>query len=347
MTASFRGFGVLAHAEFRKLFTAYSTSAVGDGLQLFALTFVVLRIGGGPAQLALVLAARQFPTVALTLLSGVWADRLERRRLLVFSDLVCGSCQLAVAAVVLTGCAQVWHLALLGLVFGSARSLFVPAVAGLVPATVPADQLRQANSLMQTVRASTYVAGAPIAAFVISISSPGVAVLLDGISFVISAAFLAAMRQRAAAGAATPNRGMWRELRGGWHEVRSRRWLLAELLRSCIDLPLVIAPMTVLGPIIAAHRLGGVSAWAMISTAFLVGTLAGPVLAHRSRPARPMLVCTALMYIGAVSPLLLAYSRWAWPIAASELVKGVWWANSVRSGRRCCNRRWRTTSAHG
>lgn len=322
MNSPVRRFGVLAHREFRTLFTAYSLSAVGDGVQLFALTFVVLGLGGGAANLALVLAARQLPTVALSLFSGVWADRVERRRLLLLSDSVCGACQLAVAALVLSGYGQIWQLVVFGVIFGSARSVFVPALSGLLPNTVSRNELRQANSLIQTVRASTYVAGAPLAALVISVSSPGVALLIDGASFLVSTAFLTTMTQRVVTERGARKKSVWHELRGGWHEVRSRRWLLAELLRSSVDLPLVIAPMTVLGPVIAVQRLGGVSSWAMISTAFLVGTLLGPLLAHRFRPDLPMMTCTALMYTGAISPVLLAFTGWVWAIAAAELVKG-------------------------
>jgi MFS family permease len=314
--------GVLANSEFRKLFSAYSLSAAGDGVQLFAMTFVVLGMGRSAAQLALVLAARELPTVALTLLSGVWADRFERRRLLLMSDLVCGACQLGIAAVVLTGHARIWHLVVIGLIFGAARSLFVPALSGLLPTTVPKDQLRQANAFVRTVQASTFVGGAPIAALIITVSSPGVAVLLDGVSFMASAMFLATMAKRVVARDDVEHEGVWHELRYGWREVRSRVWMLAELLRSSIDLPLAIAPFMVLGPIIAEQRMHGVSSWAIITTAYLAGTVVGPFLAQRFQPSRPMLTCTALMYTGAGPPLLLAFTSSVWAIAAAQAVKG-------------------------
>lgn len=317
-----RRLGVLANREFRKVFAAYSLSAIGDGVQVFALTFLVLEIGGGAAQLAIVLAAVQLPTVALSLFSGVWADRLERRRLLLISDVICGACQLAIAIPALAGHGVIWTLVVFGVVFGCARSVFVPALSGLLPAIVDPSELRQANSLLQTVRASTYIAGAPLATVVIAVSSPAVAVLIDGLSFAASAALVATMRRPRVAAERAASSGMWQELRGGWDEVRKRRWLLVELLRSCVDLPLAIAPMMVLGPIIAAQRLGGASSWATVVTAFLVGSLLGPVIAHWYRPARPMLVCTVLMYTGAISPILLAFTGWVWAIAAAEFAKG-------------------------
>ncbi|MFF7355025.1 MFS transporter [Streptomyces filipinensis] len=308
--------------DFRRLFSAYTITSVGDGLQPVALVFVVLEAGGSAADLGLVLAAGTIPTVALSLLGGVWADRFERRRLLAVSDLARGLCQALLAVLLLTGHATLWELVLLNVLYGVFRSVFVPSVSALVPQTVGDGDLQAANSLMGTVRNACYLAGAPLAGIIVALLDAGVVVALDGVSFFLSAACVLRMTVRSRPDSGAGRGSMLRDLRGGWQEVRSRRWLLAELLRSALELPLAVAPFFLLGPVVAQDRLGGAPAWAAISTAFLVGTLLGPVIAARYRPRRPMLVCTAIMYTGVLPPLLLGLTDWTAAIVAAELVKG-------------------------
>lgn len=313
---------LLRYPDFRRLFSAYTITSVGDGLQPIALVFVVLEAGGTAADLGLVLAAGTVPTVALSLLGGVWADRFERRLLLSLSDLARGVCQGLLAVLLLTGHASLWALILLNVVYGVFRSVFVPSVSSLVPQTVAGKDLQVANSAMATVRNACYLAGAPVAGIIVAMADAGIVVGLDSLSFFLSAACVLRMtvRSRPAAGGAAGS--MLRDLRGGWREVRSRHWLSAELARSALELPLAIAPFFLLGPIVAQDRLGGAPAWAAISTAFLVGTLLGPLVAARWSPRRPMLVCTAAMYTGVLPPLLLGLTDWTTAIVVAELVKG-------------------------
>ncbi len=78
---------VLRQRDFRLLFVAQTASMAGDAPAMLAITFVVLEIGGSPAALGAVLAARFVPLTALLLLGGVLADRFPRRGLMIASDL--------------------------------------------------------------------------------------------------------------------------------------------------------------------------------------------------------------------------------------------------------------------
>ena len=102
---------VLRHRDFRLLFSGQAVSVLGDALFPIALAFAVLDgLDGTPAQLGLVLAAQVVPMTVLVLVAGVWADRVSRRRLMLVSDV--GRClvQAAVAALLLSGTAELWHL---------------------------------------------------------------------------------------------------------------------------------------------------------------------------------------------------------------------------------------------
>lgn len=310
----------LTYPDFRRLFVGFAISSVGDGLQPLTVTFLVLRTTGSVGALATVLAAGQIPAILFSLFSGVLGDRADRRRLLVLSNLGQGAAQAMTATLALTGRITVAEMAALNVVYGTFRSLFGPAAFGLIPQTLPESSLSGANSLLFSARTISYFLGAPLAGAIIALAQPGWATALDSLSFAVS---IVLFRRISVTSALSGAHGtVLAQLREGWHEVRSRSWLLTELVRSTFDFPLVVAPFMLLGPLIALQRLGGAPGWALISTAFFAGTVVGPYFAQRFRPRRPILVCTLLMYTSAVSPLLLATMHTPFPIAASEVVHG-------------------------
>jgi Na+/melibiose symporter-like transporter len=148
---------VLRRREFRLLFGAQAVSVLGDRTVAVALAFAVLEIGGSAADVGLVLAAGVFPLVGSVLVGGVVADRASRRAVMVGADLVRVASQGTMAALLIAGAADVWMLALLAGVTGTATGFFDPASTGLLPELVPAAQLQPANAL----RSSAISAGDP------------------------------------------------------------------------------------------------------------------------------------------------------------------------------------------
>ena len=115
-----------------------------------ALAFAVLEVGGSVSAVGLVLASRTLPLVGTVLIGGVVADRTSRRAVMVGADLVRIMSQGAMAALIITGAAEVWMLAALAGVTGAATGFFGPASTGLLPGVVPAEQLQPANALRAT-----------------------------------------------------------------------------------------------------------------------------------------------------------------------------------------------------
>ena len=93
--------------QYRLLFGSQVLSILGDRVTSVALPFAVLATGGGVADVALVSAAQFVPFVVLALPAGVWADRLDRKRILIASDLLRMACQLVAGTLLLGGGASV------------------------------------------------------------------------------------------------------------------------------------------------------------------------------------------------------------------------------------------------
>jgi MFS family permease len=295
-------FGALREREFRLLWTSQLLSNAGSSLLLVALIFAVLDFGSA-RDLGLVLAALLVPNLVFLLVGGVWADRLPRQRVMLVADLVRGACQAIAAALLVGGEAQLWHLFVLAAGYGTATAFFNPAANGLVPETVPAARLQEANALMAISRRVTNVAGPAVSGVLVAVFGPGWVFAIDAVSFFVSALFLAAMRPS--------RREVVRErfaaaLVRGWQEVRSRSWIWASILYFGVW-NLAFAPFYVLGPVIAKRDLGGAEAWGSILTLTAVGYLAGGAIALRFRPERPLLVGYLLIAAYAAPLVLLAY----------------------------------------
>lgn len=319
----------LEHRQFRLLFAGQAVSAFGDSLVPVALSFAVLGLTGSASDLGFVLAARLVPQVLLLLAGGVWADRLPRQRVMLAADALRGLVQAAIAALLLTGEARLWHLAVLAALFGVGDAFFTPASTAIVPQTVPAAELQGANALRGLVRNIAWTAGPAFSGAIVAVADTGVAFAIDAASFAIGGAFLAAMRVPAARGDhAAP--GFFTELRAGFGELRARTWLWASVVEFAVW-NLAIASVFVLGPLVAARSLGGASSWGAISACGGAGSIVGALLALRLHPGKPLRALNLGCLAAGLLPLSLVRPEPTAAIAAAALAcfAAIAFANAV------------------
>src|SRR5436190_11962527 len=299
---------VLRHRDFRLLWLANSASVVGDRIVMVALALFVIGLTGSATDLGLVLAAYGLPFVAFLLVGGVVADRLERHRLAVVTDLVRGTLHALLALLIVTGEVRIWHLVTIGVVFGSAEAFYRPAVTGLLPQTVPEDAIQEANGATMLFENVAEVAGPALATALVLGFSPAAAFGLDAATFLVSAALLARVRPRErgapvpAADGAVGNGGAGdhapsvpARLRAGFAEVRSRTWVWGTLTAMCAAAFVMLAPLLVVGPDVATERYDDIAVFGYVWVAFGAGTVAGSLAALRWRPRYPLRCGLALI----------------------------------------------------
>ena len=316
---------VLGEGPFRLLFAGQALSLLGDAVTPVALAFGVLQIGGTATQLGVVLAAGSLPTVAFALSGGVWGDRLPRQRIMLARDLVRMGVQASLAALLLSGHAHLWELIGLQVVRGGATAFFRPAATGLLPQLVSGPRLQQANALIGLIRNGAGIIGPGAAGFLVALTSPGWAIAVDAASFGLSAACLVAIRPaRPSAPGGPPARARFlQDLRTGWEAVRSRTWVWVSLLAFALFNFVVFGALNVLGPIVAARRLGGAPAWGEILAVSGAGAVAGGVLALRVRPRWPLRVLAAAFCCSAPELALLAAAAPVAAILSGALLAGM------------------------
>jgi MFS family permease len=318
MTASLRERG-----PFRLLFWGQALSVIGDRITPIAIAFAVLGLGSA-TDLGIVMAAGGIPFALFALAGGVWSDRIGRRRVMIASDLLRMVSQTVVAVLLLTGSAEVWMLAVLGFVYGTAAALFMPALIGLIPQTVGAARLQEANALISLTRSIASVAGPALAGVLIAAAGTGEAIAVDAATFAVSAACLIRLRPtaQAAVADAEEKETFLAGLRTGWREVRARPWLSWGLGAMSAYHLFVLPAVFVLGPALAKQDLDGASSWAAIVACLGIGGVAGNLVALRIRLRRPIVVTAAALVGASTQAAIIGSGLGTVGIAALELVAG-------------------------
>ncbi|MFD5099482.1 MFS transporter [Streptomyces albidochromogenes] len=312
--------------QFARLFVGQSLSVLGDRVSFVAVPFAVLSVGGSASDVGLVAAAGLLPMLLFTLVGGVWADRFRRHRIMLISDVVRFGVQALLAGLLLAGVAEVPHLVLLMIVFGTADAFFMPAATGLMPLVVRPDRLREANALRGFVQSSGLVLGPALAGGLVALAGPGGALALDALTFGVSAAFLARLKPREAASEtvrAAAGGNFLGELREGWAQVRSRSWLWSGMAAMAVYHVVVLPSVFVLGPVLAEHEWGGAASWSVVVAAFGVGSIVGDVCAYRLKVARPMALAAAALAVASCQAIIIGSGASLALIAFLEAVTGV------------------------
>jgi MFS family permease len=174
---------------------------------------------------AWLLIADFLPAIAIGLLLGTLVDRLSRRRLMIASDLVRFAvfCALVFAT-------EAWHIVVLAGIAGFATGFFRPAIYAGLPNLVADSDLPRANSLLQAVENLSLTLGPLAGGLLVAGTGTDAAYLVNGATFLLSAALLVRIPAALLQTAATPSEGFARDLGAGFALVRRSRALLTVLV---------------------------------------------------------------------------------------------------------------------
>jgi MFS family permease len=178
------GDSLLKNVRFMQLWVGQGISFVGDAVSMVALVVLVVQITGSASAVGGALVARLLPTLASPL-AGVLADRLDRRVVLVTSDLV-----RAVLVLGMVFARDLVVLYALAFLMGLARTFFNPTIRAAFPSVVGEGDLTRANSLISGTFSTSITAGPALGGLLVASSGVSAAFLLDAVTYLVSAAFL-------------------------------------------------------------------------------------------------------------------------------------------------------------
>jgi MFS family permease len=323
------------------VFAGQALSATGDRVVVVALALYITLRRGSPSDLGIVLAAQSLPLVGLLLIGGVWADRLPRHRIMIATDVARALLHGTLALLILLGRAQIWQIAVIEALFGAAQAFFQPAYTGLLPQTVPEGAIQDARALTETTANLAFLVGPAIATLLVLGVGAWEAFALDAASFVVSALLLARVRPRARGAVPEPTaarRSLLRDLRDGFGEVRSRRWVWVTVAVFAGAVMCVYAQWYALAPRIARYGYGSAGVFGLLESLSGVGAVFGAILAVRWRPRRPLLAGFLMMIVWPVNDLLFSLlaplvliAVTAFGLGVAWALFGIWWETALAS----------------
>ncbi|MGD0567328.1 MAG: MFS transporter [Candidatus Sulfotelmatobacter sp.] len=256
----FKGFShawrALRHRNFRLFFAGQSISLIGTWMTRVATSWLVYRLTGSALLLGLVGFAGQIPTFLLAPFAGVLVDRLDRRKILVWTQALAGLQSLAMAVLTLAKVINIHEIIWLSALQGLINAFDMPGrQAFLVQMIEDKQDLGNAIALNSSMVNMARLVGPALAGLVIGSVGEGYCFLIDGISYLAVIASLLLMRVTVAA-AVRSQLSMLEQLKDGWTYVSGFAPIRTILLLFAL-ISLMGMPFMVLMPIFASKVLHG------------------------------------------------------------------------------------------
>ncbi len=178
-------------ADFWKFFTGQTLSAFGSSFTEFALPLLVYQLSGSATDLAISFASGMLPYLLFGLIGGAWADRADRKRLMIRVDLLKAALIASIPLLYALNALPLWWIYAVGFLTTTLSILFNAAQFAAVPSLVASDDLVEANGRITASFTTASLVGPPLAGLVASLLPVVDLLLFDALTFVASALSLA------------------------------------------------------------------------------------------------------------------------------------------------------------
>ncbi|APU12796.1 MULTISPECIES: MFS transporter [Actinoalloteichus] len=292
--------------SFLALLAATGISALGTGLYLPAIQLLAVQLTSDEKAVAALKVATVLPAALVILFSGVAADRMRRRALMIFSDLVRAAAILGFALLVADDLAALWPMYVVAVVLGSTQTVFDSAAQAVLPQVVPRSALNRANSLLVSSWTLGIAFVGPALGGVLFAVDHALPFFVNAGTFVVSAVLLIWIRVAAApaahGGDALGQNSVTTDLRIGVHHVFRHRVLRSVTVIGAI-ISFCVGMITSVFVLFATRWLGlDAVGYGLLLVGEAVGAFLGSFLAVRldGRVSRRLIIRAAPLLIGAM-----------------------------------------------
>jgi MFS family permease len=272
-----RTFRAFTYRDYRLLWAGAFTSSVGTWMQEVAQNWLILTMTGSAFLLGLDAFLGDAPFLAFSLFGGVLADRVDRRRILLLSQVVQLSSAFLLAGLIWGGAIHVWIILMLSFVVGFAQSFGGPAYQALVPTLVDREDLGNAVALNSIQFNLARVIGPVLAGIAFYKLGAAACFGLNGLSFLAVIVALLALKRGATNKVAGKHEPVLESLKAGLRAVRDAR-----PLRGVIGLSFVgsfcAMPLVTFLPVFAQkvfHR--DAKGYSVLLASFGIGAVLGAI----------------------------------------------------------------------
>ena len=306
-------FRSLRHRDYRLLLGGSITYSSGYWILVTAQGWLVLQLTDSAFWVGMIAFIVGIPSLFLCPFGGLYADRLDRRKLLLFGQVLSALPILLLATLTSTGVIAIWHIAAISVFIGIVWALTDPAYLAIIPSLVTPRELTNAIAMETLTWQLSRFIGPAIAGVLLSLVAMGGTFYGAGIAFVV--AFLLLSRMRSPAPVTTRRASIGKDIREGLSFIRSNKVALT-LILMVAGVSLFALPCFWLMPVFARDVLGvGEAGYAQLMMAVGAGGLAGGLAAAKLGDFKRkgwLLIGSALTFT--VLLILFAMSR-AFPLS--------------------------------
>ncbi|MFH7339375.1 MFS transporter [Streptomyces sp. KHY 26] len=299
---------------FWRYWSASTASGVGDAVTTVALPLVAIEtLHASAFEVSLLPAARFAAWLAIGLPAGVLVQRLPLRGTQIAMDLVRAVAMAWIPLAAAFGVLRLWQLVVVTLVTGLAGVVFDVGNSSFLPSIVSKEELTARNSLLQGSSAATQLGAPSLGGVLVQFCGAATSLLVDAVSYVVSAAVLCTVPRPGNKRAATAGGSPWSQISEGWRYV-TRHPVIRPCVTAATLVNFVCGTLIALTPLYLVRTLGTpVGLVGVVMATDGVGSLVGaaltPRLSRRFGSARA--ICWATL-VAAVALVLLPLSSGGW-----------------------------------
>ena len=276
--------------KFVLLWTGQALSILSSMVSQYALIWYLTDLTGSPAVLSLATMAAMVPQGVLSLFTGAFADRFDRRIIMMVSDGAIGLISLALAALAFAGPLPVAPILVVAALRSVGGAFHSPCIQAVTPLIAPPESLTRCAGWSQGIQTVSMLLSPALASVLYAHVPLAWILLLDtlGAVFAIGGVLLARLPVLRAGAHGAPLR-LWQDTREGLAVLRSHRWLW-ELTLICALFSVAFLPVSALFPLMSMDYFGGAAA----SAAWVTGVF-DPELDTQTRLLSLLLIAALLV----------------------------------------------------
>lgn len=304
-----RTFRAFRHRDFRLMWLGACTSTIGTFVQQFAQSWLVYDLTKNPLYLGLDLFLGQLPIILFSLVGGVFADRMDRRKMLLASQYIQMICAFALTALFLTRSVRIWEILSLSFIVGLGQSFGGPAYSALLPTLVPAEDLANAIAMNSIQFNLARVLGPALGGLAYATLGATWCFALNGVSYL--AVIVSLMMIQVGFVPRKSNEAILKSMREGIGFIRQREGLPALVILAFCTTLLGFSLAGFLPVIVQTVFHGGPQTYQLLLMSSGAGSIVGALIVAASQKMKEhgYLALWTLMGLGA-SIAGFALSRW-------------------------------------
>jgi MFS family permease len=268
-------FRPLRHHDFRSLFAAQSVSFLGTMVTYVALPYQMFKLTGSSLAVGLLGLAELLPLLVTAFLGGALADTVDRRRLILATDVGLGLCSGLLALTALAGRPPVWTLYVIAGLMSALNGLQRPSLEALTPRLVDPDEIPATARLAMFRGSLGMIAGPALGGALLASTGLAATYIFDLLTYVFS--FFAILSIRASLPPASDESPSLRSVLEGFRYARSRQELIGtyvvDFVAMVFGMPLALFPAI-------SGMLGGPRALGLLYAAPAMGALVTSLTSH-------------------------------------------------------------------